>query len=166
MKHKILLVITVLIVGCTQNSSFKNVGDIPFDAEVDDNNFVICDKNNIKQHYVRNSSDTPPSYKGEKRGMEKVIMSKYISQKAETQSGYLTIRFIVNCQGETGRFRIEEMDLSYQPIHFENSISKQLLEIVKNLNEWIPRQSQDKIYDFYQYLTFKIQDGQITKILP
>lgn len=170
MKLKIIrntfIIILILVLGCSQNNSFKNVGDIPFDETVDDKQFKICNENNIKQYYVRKSSDEPPSYKGEKRGLENAILSKYEFPLSEKENGYLTIRFIVNCRGETGRFRMEEMDFDYQPIRFDEGIKKQLLEIVKNLNEWIIRKDKKNVYDFYKYISFKIKDGQIVKILP
>ena len=165
MKEKILLIILILTVSCSQND-YKNVGDIPFDKEMDDENFQLCNERNIKQYYVRKSSDIPPSYKGEKRGLEKAILSKYSFPQSEKENGYVTIRFIVNCNGETGRFRIEEMDFTYKTKNFDTKISNQLFEIVENLNEWIPRKDKNTTYDFYQYLTFKIEKGQIVKILP
>ncbi len=159
------IIILILIVGCSQNE-YKNVGDIPFDKEMDDDGFQICNEKKIKQYYVRKSSDTPPSYKGEKRGLEQAIISKYSFPQSEKEDGYITIRFIVNCNGETGRFRMEEMDFAYSTKKFDPKISSQLLEIVKNLDEWIPRKSKNMDFDFYQYLAFKIKNGQIIKILP
>lgn len=165
MKQIILIIISILVISCSQND-YKNVGDIPFDKEKDDDNFKICNERNIKQYYVRGSSDTPPSYKGEKRVLERVILREYQFPKAEKENGYVTIRFIVNCDGETGRFRVEEMDFAYKPQKFDKKITGQLLEIVKNLNGWIPRKSNGENLDFYQYLTFKIEKGQIAEILP
>jgi hypothetical protein len=150
--------------ACSQSQ--RNVGDIPFDPNKDDAAFKICKEGSIKQYYIRGSTDTPPGYNGEKRGMEKEILTAYEFPETSSEEGYLTIRFIVNCEGQSGRFRIEEMDLSYQPKSFDKRISQQLLEIVKGLDGWIPRKSPGKNVDFYQYLTFRIEKGQIVKILP
>ena len=166
MKLKTLLLFSILLVGCSEYDYFKNVGDLPFDESLDDKNFEICNKKNIKQYYVRSSTDSPANYEGEKRALEKTILSQYNFAKTASENGYLTIRFLINCKGETGRFRIEEMNFEYQPIQFDQKISEQLLKIVKNLDGWIPRQNGETTFDFYQYLTFKIQDGQIIKILP
>ena len=165
MKQKIIIILSIFVISCSQEE-YKNVGDIPFNKELDDESFNICNETNINQYYVRYSSDTPPSYKGEKRGLEKAIFSKYSFPQSEKENGYVTIRFIVNCEGETGRFRIEEMDFAYKPQKLDEKITSQLLEIVKNLNDWIPRKSNGESLDFYQYLTFKIKKGQIIKILP
>ena len=161
-----LFVITFSINACSNDNSFKNVGDIPFDESIDNPNFTICNEKIIKQYYVRNSLDESPVYKGEKRALENSILGQYNYPISKEENGYLTIRFIVNCKGETGRFRMEEMDFDYQAIRFHKEISEQLFEIVKNLNAWIPRRRGERTYDFYQYLTFKIKEGQIVKILP
>jgi len=165
MKQTILIIISILVVSCSQEE-YKDVGDISFDEQIDDVNFKLCNESKIKQYYVRRSSDTPPSYKGEKRGLEKAILSSYDFPQSEKENGYVTIRFIVNCEGKTGRFRLEEMNFDYEPQKFDEEITNQLLEIVKDLSDWIPRKSSGENLDFYQYLTFKIEKGQLTKILP
>jgi hypothetical protein len=170
MKQTIFILLTIFVFSCApvghENVSKNDVGDIPFDKILDDENFKTCNETNINQYYVRYSADTRPGYQGEKKGLDKAILSKYSFQQSEQENGYVTIRFIVNCKGETGRFRIEEMDFAYKPRKFDSKISHQLLEIVKNLKEWIPRKSNGESLDFYQYLTFKIEKGQIVKILP
>lgn len=162
----LFLFMTLLISACAQDKPFANVGDIPFDETRDDMAFKICDEHNMKQNYVRYSSDKAPGYENEKRGLERAILSKYSFPENKDQNGYVTLRFIVNCEGETGRFRIEEMDADYQPIQFDTKISDQLLEIVKNLEEWTLRKNEHRSFDFYQYLSFKIRNGQIEKIMP
>ncbi|MEN0003409.1 MAG: hypothetical protein AAF798_04675 [Bacteroidota bacterium] len=160
-----LLTLIILVTGCMQDG-YQNVGDIPFDASIDDENFKVCNERNIKQYYLRRSSDAPPSYRGEKRALEQAILSEYSFPEAAQENGYLTIRFIVNCEGAPGRFRVEEMDFSYQPKTFDPQITSQLLRLVKNLTDWVPRKRRNTTYDFYQYLTFKIQKGQVIEILP
>lgn len=165
MKRTLYLLIIVLIVAC-RSESYKDVGDIPYDRTKDDPSYELCDENLIKQYYIRHSKDLAPSYAGEKSGLERVIYDSYSHPQDHNQNGYITIRFIVNCKGKPGRFRIEEMDVDFQPYAFPKSISTQVLNIVRSLDQWTPRKRKEKAYDFYQYLTFKIESGQITKILP
>lgn len=163
---KITFLIFMILLSCSKEEEKRNVGDISFDKNIDDVGFKVCDEKRIKQYYVRYSSDTAPSYKGEKRNLINTILSNYNFQKSENENGYLTIRFIVNCKGKTGRFRIEEMDFDYKSKKFDSKIKNQLLAIVKNLDGWIPRKKNNQNLDYYQYLTFKIENGQIIKILP
>lgn len=166
MKQIALFLVFLFILSCSNENSYKDVGDIAFDQAMDDENFKLCNERNIKQYYVRWSSDVPAGYKGEKRTFEEIIWKKYEYPVSKEQNGYVTIRFIVNCEGKSGRFRIEAMDFDYQPFQFDAKITEQLLEAVKGLNDWIPVRRKEKSYDFYQYLTFKIKDGQIIKVLP
>lgn len=155
----------VLIAGC-QSVKYKDVGNIAFDPNLDTPSFEICNEDLIKEYYVRKSSDTPPNYKGEKRGLEAEILNAYSYNQNPNENGFITIRFLINCKGESGRFRMEQMDSNYQPKEFDTEITQQLMAIVIALNSWIPRSNGEQTFDFYQYLTFKIQNGQITKILP
>jgi len=167
MRNCIILLLVAFIVGC-QDEKFKAVGNIAPNLEIDSPLFELCNESLIKEYYIRRSSDIAPNYKGEKRGLEKEILDAYSYPIDTSQNGYITIRFIINCRGESGRFRTEEMDSKLRPTDFEKGISSQLLNIVKGLNHWVPRKrsSGNKSYDFYQYLTFKIQNGQIIQILP
>lgn len=159
------MLFSLFIFSC-KPSSLENVGDIPFDATMDDANFTPCNEGEVKQYYVRYSSDVPPGYKGEKRAMTREILSAYHPPASSTDNGYVTVRFMVNCVGETGRFRMETMDLNYKSYNFSSDIPSQILTIVKNLEGWIPRRSEGQEVDYYQYLTFKIQNGHIINIMP
>lgn len=166
MKHYFIFLFVFLLVSCGGENTYRDVGDIPFDPSLDDATFQICDEENIKQYYVRYSSDEAPGFIGEKKAMDRMILNAYSYPNVDTQDGYITIRFIVNCKGQTDRFRIEEMSVDYQPFDFDPKLSDQLLNIVKQLEGWVPRKTKGKPLDYYQYLTFKIRDGQILKILP
>lgn len=161
----LLIIMALSVINCSRDDG-NNVGDISFDEQIDDINFQTCNERAIKQYYVRRSSDTAPRYKGEKGSLDREILNSYQFPRTEKENGYVTIRFVVNCRGETGRFRIEEMDFTYTPRKFDEKITTQLLKIVKGLKSWIPRKSYGRDLDFYQYLTFKIEQGQISKILP
>jgi len=76
------------------------------------------------------------------------------------------IRFVVNCNGKSDRFRILTVNYDYEPIEFDKNITSQLLNITKSLICWIPKSVNGKKVDYYQYLIFKIKDGKIDEILP
>lgn len=162
-----LIFLATLVCACSH--SHEHVGDIAFDPLLDDPSFEVCNEQLIKQYYVRgNSSDTPAGYDGEKKAISDQIAKRYQYPVKRKQNGYVTIRFVVNCKGKPGRFRIETMDMAYQPFRFEEGITNQLLRLVAGLEGWIPRTNKDgsQAYDFYQYLTFKIAEGQLIDVLP
>jgi hypothetical protein len=140
------------------------VDDIEFDPVVDDDGFKVCYGDNRIIQYFNNSRGV--EYEREKIAIDKAFQEHYDVSKAAKESGLIRIRFIVNCQGETGRFRVLSMDEEYNEKQFDASITEQLLEITKSLEGWKPKVDRGRQVDYYQYLIFKIRNGEIVKILP
>lgn len=141
----------------------KHVGDILFDAELDDPNFKMCSEYRSRQYY---NGGTGLNYDGEKKAILEHFEEYYKSNPLERENGFITIRFIVNCERKTGRFRVFSMDMEYQERVFDERITAQLLKLTKELDGWnFPPPKRRKL-DYYQYLTFKIESGQITEIMP
>ena len=146
----------------------RSIGNIEFDPNLDKRDFQLCYPRYDAQYY-NDAIDT--NYEGDKIIIEKEFKEKYKSENVKKESGLIRIRFIVNCQGETDRFRMLGMGENYQEKAFDKSITDQLLQIAKSLKGWKLKNFTSKTgdilsYDFYQYLIFKIKDGQITEILP
>lgn len=101
--------------------------------------------------------------------IKRIFLNQYDAariKKPDDQSGYITIRFIVNCKGITNRFRMYETDSLYQQFCFDPLITQQLQAITKNLHDWIPGKFDNRQYDSYYYLSFKINIGQLIDIMP
>ena len=140
----------------------NHVGDSEFDKQLDDPSFKVCSEGFTRQYY----SFGTDVYEGEKPALVHFFRQSYKGNAFGDQTGYVTIRFIVNCQGRTGRFRVQEMDLNYQPKAFNRKLTDQLLRLTKELDGWKPAQEEGKFYDYYYYLSFQIVNGQITAIMP
>lgn len=141
----------------------SNIGDIEYDETIDKRDFKLCNSSKIYQ-YFNNSKGL--EYKGDKTALEKEIRSQYKSAELKGETGSIRVRFVVNCEGETDRFRLIAMDSNYLPKVFDKSITDQLLQISKNLKGWKPKSYREDPIDYYQYLIFKLTDGHITHILP
>jgi hypothetical protein len=154
---------TTLLAQTERVDSFPlNTGDIAFNAALDDSSFVICNPNVVFQYY-----NTGSYYKQHKREIEQYFKRNYRPAVHTTgQTGFLTIRFIINCSGKTGRFRMYELDEHYQRYTFDTGISSQLMTLTKGLKNWQPAEYKNKIYDSYQYITFKLKKGAIECVLP
>ena len=140
----------------------RQIGDIAFDPGVDDPNFELCNEEWVYQYY---NFSNGLQFKGEKTAIYRAF-STYQKDSVSNQNGYVTIRFIVNCKGETGRFRMESMNENYEAFRFDRAITQQLMDITQGLSGWEIAIYNDEPKDYYQYLTFKIQMGQIVNILP
>lgn len=146
----------------------RSIGNIEFNPNLDKKDFQLCRPDYDAQYYYWTKD---ANYEGDKIIIEKEFKEKYKSENVKKESGLIRIRFIVNCKSETDRFRVNGMDKNYQEKTFDKSITDQLLQIAKNLKGWMTKNYTSKnnevfSYDYYQYLIFKIKDGQITEILP
>lgn len=139
-----------------------NTGDIAFDAALDDPAYTVCNPKMVFQYY-----NTDSYYKQHKREIEQYFKRNYrAAVQTADQTGYLTIRFIINCSGKTGRFRMYELDAGYKPYQFATANSSQLMKLTKELKNWQPAVYKEKVFDSYQYITFKLKKGAIECVLP
>lgn len=140
----------------------NQVGDIQADASLDDPNFTVCQEANIPQYYSLTSG-----YTGEKPAVDRYFRQYFRKQKAwSNENGYLTVRFVVNCRGKTGRFRVQEMSPEYQPKKFSRPLQEHLLQLTRQVDGWLPGRYESQDLDYYQYLCFTLKNGNILRITP
>ena len=139
-----------------------HVGDIPFDSRLDDSSFHLCDTAIVFQYY-----NTGSYFLKNKDSLGRYFLSQFIFvPEAARESGYITVKFVINCKGLTGRFRVYGMDSGYQAARFNERLSGELLSLVKHWKFWEPASYGGKIFDSYQYITFRIRNGNIISISP
>ncbi|TAF33013.1 MAG: hypothetical protein EAZ57_07130 [Cytophagales bacterium] len=148
---------------CVENNYLRWVDDIAHDAKLDGKKSHLCNDENSSIQYFNPTLGL--QYEGEKTAIENTFYKKYKPVKV-LESGWIRVRFIVNCKGEAGRFRVIESDENYTPRPFSPIITTQILKITKSLKGWKPLQYQDRPADYYQYVIVKIKNGNIEKILP
>lgn len=163
------ILLLALLFSCSRTTAPKEskylrmVGDIESDPKQDDPAFKLCNEAQAKQYH---NFEQGFQYKGEKPQLKRVFEQGYSAKKMAGESGLIRIRFLVNCKGETGRFRLMGMNERYEPKTFDASITRQLLKLTKNLTGWKLMPNENAPEDYYQYLIFKIQDGQLIEIMP
>jgi hypothetical protein len=163
------LLLSCLNLSCGQSTERlqtnypDNVGDIPFDKDLDDRSFKVCNESRTFQYY--NSPKGFP-FEGEKIKLTEIFEDAFRYKRFKNESGYVTIRFIVNCEGLTGRFRIQEMGSQFRQTKFDKNLLDALLQTTRNLKGWVIASNGVDNFDYYQYLTFKIEKGELIEILP
>ncbi len=146
-------------------SYLRQVGDITSDLTLDTPDFKTCNGDEYAFQYFNTGEGF--RYRGEKTALVSQILKKYKpNSSSKDQSGYIRIRFIVNCKGDAGRFRIISSNFKYQDKTFDTAITEQLLTILKELKGWEIMTKNEKPLDYYLYLIFKIENGHIIEILP
>jgi hypothetical protein len=87
------------------------------------------------------------------------------------QSGLIHVQFVVNCRGEQGMFTLSGSDNDYCPKTFDAQITDQLLAISRNYvatDQFLRAddQSGNRQNDVAVSFTVRLQEGQLTDILP
>jgi len=169
MKKTLTILSSLIFVLSTCQTTEKKdylrwVGDIEQNNEIDNPNFKVCKGDESILQYFNTGEG--PKYPGEKSRILNTFKAKYKPVADHTQNGYIRIRFVVNCEGNAGRFRILQSDYDYKEIQFDKNIVGQLLEITKEIENWEILYYNEIPVDYYLYLIFKINDGQLTEIVP
>lgn len=143
----------------------QRVGYIsPANAIDTDSGFAPCSPHALVMDYYNNTPEA--GYAGGKRAMRDAIYSRLDVARLEQESGYLTYRFIVNCEGEAGWFVTEQAGLDYREKQFGEETTAHLYQLLSELPAWQPLVHEGKARDAYTYVTFKLKDGKIIEILP
>ena len=151
-----------------QNVYTKRVAYIDLKKAMLVKNFKICDSTYIIDYYNYAPSDSisrTTSYYNGKNGLRNHVLSKY-ENRNYTDSGYLNFRFIVNCEGQSGAYVIHENDLDLNPSKFNPQLVNQLFEITTSLKKWQPNFLRGATRDSYMYISYRIENGEITEIIP
>ena len=140
----------------------EKIGWIPFDKSLDDSNFKVCDELNIEEYYQVN-----PSYGEGMPGIRKYISAhKQILESLCEKDGYVIVRFVINCQGQTDRYRTKFMSLNYTDENTVNAeLQKKIIQLTRNMGNWTPGKYDGKTYDCYQHLKFLFKNSQLVDVL-
>jgi len=136
------------------------VGDIPFQADLDDINFKLCDSTKVIHQR------TGLSYEGGNETILQEYLDKFSFQSSYAEfTGYVVIRFLMNCKNETGRFRMQILadDFSLQDCPAE--MRAELLSIAQGLKGWQHAPTKDANLDYSKYINIKITHGKVIEIL-
>ncbi|MEL6973974.1 MAG: hypothetical protein AAGL29_01105 [Bacteroidota bacterium] len=123
--------------------------------------FKVCNENYIAQYY----NPKKATYSKTKKGLRDFILSNY-ENRGYTDSGYLNIRFVINCEGVAGRYLIHENNLDLEPTVLDADMVEQIFELTVQLKQWNPNVIRGNVWDSYMYLSYRIENGEITEILP
>lgn len=136
------------------------VGDIPFDPEQDDSNFQLCNER-VLQYY---NFSKGIMYEGERPALIEQIERSY--SKDKEVDGFITVRFVVNCKGETDRFRTVFMDNEYVEQTGHEALKEQFEAIMRSCQGWLPADYDGTPFPYHQYMTIRLEKGEITRIIP
>lgn len=138
-----------------------NVGHIDAtNADQPNKGFELCGTRRLVGSY---HSAAPRIYRGSKRVFVSFILSEF-DNKGYTDSGILNFRFHINCDKQVGNLEINQLNLNYEKTQLTQELVDQLTHLVVQSSNWEAFGGKDDNY--YMYLNFKIEDGNITEIIP
>lgn len=139
------------------------VGDIAFDSTRDNKEINPCIPLRVFQYF---NDGNGMEYEGEKPAIERAFATQYQCPVLAGETGLIRIRFLVTCKGATDRYRMIAMNVAYTEKQFDARITQQLMAITQSLKGWKVKKIRGIAVDYYQYLIFKMEDGQLKEILP
>lgn len=164
MKYIILNVwVCLLLISCDTSSNqqkqyLKDIGDTVFNTQTDNPNFKFCDSSNIlhKRAYVK--------YTGGHRQFDNDFSIKYKTKAQYNNfSGYIIIRFAVNCKDQIGRVRWEVLSPDFKPTSAPQVLEDDVIRIFKSLTHWKHPIYRGDSYDGYTYTIIKLENGTFIK---
>lgn len=122
--------------------------------------FELCGKGRLIGYY---HSAAPKIYRGTKLEFREFILSNF-ENNGFSDSGILNLRFHINCDGQVGNMEVNELDNDFEKSSLTEELVDQLIELISQSKNWETFADED--YNYYMYLNFKIEDGNVTEIVP
>ncbi len=123
--------------------------------------FTPCDDDIVD--YYNGDPDAGPL--GGKRALWN-LFAQLDPELLSGQSGYLTFRFVINCEGKAGYFITEEVGLDFVRKRFPEPLVLHVYEVLSGFRKWQSTSIRGEVYDAYAYVTLKLKDGELVEILP
>lgn len=149
--------IAIALTGWIYYQMSHTVGELSSDREID-GDFKVCNEDKIPNYY---GMDT--DYEGGKKAIKNKLLNNLQNLKFENP-GLITFRFIVNCEGDIGRFRTQSTNLKLERIEIDSKKLKYIENALGNLKDWKPAKNEFNSYDSYYVLNFKIRNDRIVDI--
>lgn len=136
-------------------------------AQLKADSFQLCNaylyRNNPKHRYYYHDV----FYKGGHYKINKRFHSYFSPQDYKNINGICQLEFIVNCQGQAGRFSLKQFDLDFALTEFPEAFQNKMLEFGQSLQDWNSGKSQaGENIDTYRFLNFKFKNGELLEIFP
>lgn len=161
----LLMTIACLNNDRQENSLFEiptvdhDLGFIPFEKELDDANYVICDSTEI------NSGRNRVQYIGGNNKFRQDIESGFTFKKSYALfNGYIVLRFMVNCEGDVGRYRARALNIDFSPSSAPSDLVNHSVDLIKSLDNWTKREDNDE-REYSKFINLKFNNGKIQHIL-
>lgn len=144
------------------NPHKNQVGVIEEGSFWEEDEFELCYKEKIFPGYY---GRTNSGFSKSRDTLNNYFNTHFDNNGFTNATGYITVRFIINCKGETGRYEIKEVGPDFKKTKFNKYLTEHILDLVKNLETWTAVRFQGYDYDSFYHITFKLENGELVEIL-
>lgn len=135
----------------------NEIGDIS-------SNKIKSDRQNFKvDGHIYQYYQSSAKYKGERKAFRDDLLYREINITS-IKNGWITIRFIINDQGEADRFRFFCIDENYDDKKINAKEEKHLLSLMQSLKKWEAGNAKGEKVNSYYQITFKVENGKAIDI--
>jgi len=138
------------------------IGFIDQETALLNQNYSLCGDGTI---YKTHHGAPFDAYQYNKRTFKENVLKTYKNEDF-TDSGYVNFRFLVNCEGNPGWFEIVEINENFEEVSHSTEMVNQLLKITSNPAHWAIYKVDEMPKNYYHYVSYKIENGEVTEILP
>ena len=133
---------------------------IPYDASVDHPDYIICDSTKV------NSGRNRLKYTDGTAQLKEDIQSSFVYDPSYASfNGYIVIRFLVNCEGQSGRYRTQSLQLVFSPSGVPSDLLTHTIGIIKSLDNWTKSPKYDRREEYAKFINLKFENGKIQHVL-
>ena len=105
-------------------------------------------------------------YKGHQRQIRKVIEQNFDANNSIDYTGFINVKFYINCKGEKGNVKIDGLGLNYKTINVSGQLQAQINNLVQALEDWIlPFDKEGVRLDSTYSFVLKIENGKLTNVI-
>ncbi len=161
------LLLILLFFGCDNAEKMETkyqqrIGYIDPETSRYSDDFKLCNEKYVIGYY---SSYAPKIYKNDKIAFRKYIREHY-KNKGYKDTGFLNLRFHINCEGQIGNLEVNELDENLELSSLNADLVQQLVDLSMHKNNWNLFEYEGKKFDVYMYLIYKLENGNVLEILP
>ena len=109
------------------------------------------------------ASTYPQIYKGSKYQFRQNLLQAYQAELYQ-DNGYFNLRFYISNEGEVWLYEVNEMDFDFNSTQFTPGLREELIALSLKKDNWNPFSEED--LNYYMHLTYRIENGKITEIIP
>jgi len=145
------------------NAHKDRVGHLESGTGLGPPDFKPCFEELLFPHYYARDS---ANFRHGKDSLKTYFHSHFQNYGITNESGYITLRFIINCEGDIGNFHVLQTGNDYSEKEFHPQLVSGLMNLTTDLKDWAPYTRGDSTFDSFKHLTFKIENGELVEILP